>query len=110
MNILPTLKTRRMVRWPYETLGSAYHTPKVYSPMASSRRETQFSYIMGPENERLVCSVPTDDLLPITHAETNLIEEVDDVNTDDDLNESEIEHIDFDDGDEEYEDEDEDSD
>ncbi|KAD2393070.1 hypothetical protein E3N88_40047 [Mikania micrantha] len=60
------------------------------------------------ENERLVCSVPTDDLLPITHAETNLIEEVDDVNTDDDLNESEIEHIDFDDGDEEYEDEDSD--
>ncbi|KAL8261561.1 hypothetical protein R6Q59_025610 [Mikania micrantha] len=42
--------------------------------------------------------------------ETNLIEEVDDVNIDDDQSGSEFEHIDLDDGDEEYDDEDEDED
>ncbi|KAD7477470.1 hypothetical protein E3N88_00606 [Mikania micrantha] len=60
------------------------------------------------ENERLVCSEPADNMILITHAETNLIKEVDDVNIDDDQSGSEFEHIDLDDGDEEYDDEDSD--
>ncbi|KAL8237165.1 hypothetical protein R6Q59_018246 [Mikania micrantha] len=38
---LPTLKIGRMVHWPYDTSVWEYHTPKLTSPTASSRRETQ---------------------------------------------------------------------
>ncbi|KAI3754497.1 hypothetical protein L1987_54281 [Smallanthus sonchifolius] len=69
------------------------------------------------ENERLGCTA-TEDLLPVIHVETNVIEEVDDVNDDDheevedvnvdDHEEAEFEDVDSDDGDEEFEDEDSD--
>ncbi|XP_035838406.1 uncharacterized protein LOC110897575 [Helianthus annuus] len=59
------------------------------------------------ENERIICSANNEDLLPIIHEETNVIDEVDDVN-DDDNEEDEFEDIHSDDGDEEFEDEDSD--
>ncbi|KAD7478379.1 hypothetical protein E3N88_01515 [Mikania micrantha] len=53
------------------------------------------------ENERLVC-ISTEDLLPVTHVEAEIIEEVDDLK-DDDQEEDELEDTDLDDGIEEFE-------
>ncbi|KAK9064523.1 hypothetical protein SSX86_015905 [Deinandra increscens subsp. villosa] len=58
------------------------------------------------ENERLVCTT-TEDFLPVIHVQTNIIQEVDDVN-DDDHDETATENTDSDDGEEAFNDEDSD--